>query len=279
MKNYFTLLMIVLVNVVFAQKVEIKIVSKHDQNPIPYVKVGIENSDKGFMANQEGEALYDFSSLDKNAYLIVDAIGYEKFIVKISEFIESNHIIELSPDIINLQETVIYNRKKFKEKNFGPKSKSKNVFFNIAPNDSEEKESLKEIAVFINSGSKRAKILRVNINFSKYEYDIELPFRIVIYKNNLGIPGEVINVNDILGNFSKEKIIDQVFTIDLEEYDLWIDESFYVGIQLLDNELKESVNLSASVLHKSFYRFYYNDWRKTQLSLSPAINVDVLISK
>ena len=279
MKTFYTFFMLTILNFVYGQEVKVNFVSQEDQTAIPFVNVWFGNSEKGFISDENGQVNYDFTSVDKEAKMIVDMIGYELYQVKVADFLKSNHTISLVPDVIELEEVKFYDKKKFKEKNVGPDSKSKSVFFNIITNGSDEEDNLKEVAVYINSGKKRAKVLRINMNFAKYEHDFELPYRLVLYANNDGQPGEILNKKDIIGHFSKDKIVDQVFTINLEKHDLWIKGSFFISFQVLNNEYKKPINLSASMMHKSFLRSTYEQWQKLPMGLSPAINADLLIEK
>lgn len=280
MKNFIFFFFMILSFHGFGQVVEFQVVSSKDKLPVPFAMVGIENTDQGVMTDENGKAEFDFTNISDEANVLVDMIGYELFRMNVESFKnQKDLIIQLVPEYIELKSATIFDKKKFRQRNVGPNSKSVSMFFHIASDESDEHEKFRELAVHINKGKKRAKILNINLNFAKFEHSKPVPYRFVLYEVEDGKPGKVINQQDIVGYFSSEDMTDRFFTLNLESQDIWIEGDFFVSLQLLSKDYEGSIDISASMFHKSFYRFYYGDWEKMPLSLAPAINVDVLIQR
>ena len=114
----------------FAQNsVEGIIKDAETDKPIAYVNIGIVKKSKGTVSNNEGKFKFEIPSNLMNDTIRLSSIGYTSKSMLVKNFIailKEKSIIKLLPNIIELNEVVITN-KKLKEKIVGNKSKSKKI--------------------------------------------------------------------------------------------------------------------------------------------------------
>lgn len=97
--------------------------------PIPYVNIGIVNKEKGTVSTDEGKFKFEIPSNLINHTIRFSTIGYQPKSMLAKDYaaiIKVNLTIELLPEIMELNEVVVTN-KKLKEKIIGNKIKKKLV--------------------------------------------------------------------------------------------------------------------------------------------------------
>lgn len=250
------------------------VLSKDDNKPIPYTKIGILNSNYGVQADENGKFQIQLEKVSKDKELIVVVGGYKQFRSTVEEFVKSNpHNIYLYEKVTNIQE-VVMTPQNYKEKNIGVNSKSKSMMF--TPNMEKGNSVVEETAVEFSS-NKRLKINKINMNFSRFESTSPIKVRYTIYDEKDGKPDNLILENDIIATIGKENLKDSTFSLDVSKESIWLDGKFFVGIQFI-GQSNGKVALSGALFRSGYYRSFYGNWEKIGMA-APAINIDVKVKK
>ena len=217
--------------------------------PIPYVNIGVLNKGKGTVSTDKGEFKFEIPTNLINDSIKLSSIGYEPKSMLAKDFVatlEANPIIKLLPEVTELDEVVVIN-KKLKEKIIGSKTKSKmfgNGFSN-GPLGAEfgSKIKIKDSPTYIQK-------FHTNINSNTSE---QMKFRLNFYNIKDGLPNEKIVNENIIFSI---KVKEGEFTLDLEQYNIVVEEDFYCTIELVENQkTDEEIFFSAKYLgRKTAYR-------------------------
>ena len=257
-----------------AQAISGIVISKDDNQPVPFAKIGIINSDYGTQAGEDGKFQIKLDNVAKDKEIIVDVPGYKQFRSSVEDFVKQNpHNIYLYEKVTNIQEVFIA-PKNYKEKNLGVNSKSKSIMF--TPNMEKGNAVVEETAVEFSS-NKKLKINKININFSRFESTTPIKVRYTIYDEKDGKPNNLILQNDIIATISKDQLQDSTFSLDLKKEKIWLEGKFFVGIQFI-GESDGKVALSGALFRSGYYRSFYGAWQKIGMA-APAINIDVTVRK
>ncbi|WHF50348.1 carboxypeptidase-like regulatory domain-containing protein [Chryseobacterium gotjawalense] len=272
MKKASLLFILLLGFLINAQIISGTILSKEDRQPIPYAKIGIENENAGTIADENGHFKIDLTNIDINKTLKIEVGGFEKYAVSVKEFGQANpRNLILKEKVRDIQEVKISPRK-FVQENWGINTKTKRITIGHNPSKGQEDQS-KEIAVLFKN-NKAAKIEKININISRFTADKPVFIRFTVYDKELN---SILN-EDITDKITAEKIINGTYTYDVSKNNIWINEDFYVGIQLL-NYFEGSFYMSGAHMgNKTIYRNYLSGWISVPM-VSPAINIDVKVQK
>jgi len=257
-----------------AQLISGTVLSKDDNQPVPYAKIGIINSNYGVQADENGKFQIQLEKVSKDKELIVVVGGYKQFRSTVEDFVKSNpHNIYLYEKVTNIQEVVI-TPQNYKEKNLGINSKSKSMMF--TPNMEKGNSVVEETAVEFSS-SKRLKINKINMNFSRFESTMPIKVRYTVYDEKDGKPNNLILEDDIIATISKDNLQDWTFSIDVSRENIWLQGKFFVGIQFI-GQSDGKVALSGAMFRSGYYRSFYGNWEKIGIA-APAINIDVKVRK
>ena len=257
-----------------AQTIKGTIVSSEDQKPIPYAKIGVLTENFGTQADENGQFQMNFDEVPKDKNLVIMVGGFEKFEVKVSDFIKKNpHSVFLKPKESKIDEVII-KTSTYKEKNMGITTKTKSVMF--TPNMEKGNAVVEETAIEFSS-KKRLKILKINMNFSRFEATTPINVRYTIYDVKDGQPNDLILEKDIIAEIKPSDIVDQTYSLDVSKENIWLEGKFFVGIQFI-GEADRKVALSGALLKSGFYRSFFGEWKKIGLA-APAINIDVKVKK
>ena len=244
----------------FAQKSTEGIIKDAETDePIPYVNIGIVKKDKGTVSTDEGKFEFEIPSNLMNDTIKLSSIGYQPKSMLAKDFVailKTNPIIKLLPEITELDEVVVSN-KKLKEKVVGNKTKSKKMkgafSYAVAGNEVGIKVKIKDSPTYIEK-------FHVNVVSNTSE---KVKFRMNFYNIKDGLPNEkIINENIIFSINVKEGD----FTLDLEKYDIVVEEDFYATIELLENQKQEEeIFFSAGLLGNTMaYRYTsQGEWIKS----------------
>jgi len=115
------------------------------------------------------------------------------------------------------------------------------------------------------------------LNIADFDTDVPVKLRINVYDEKDGTPNQSVLYKDVTAVVTKDSIIDNTFTFDVSDQDIYIDQDFFVSIQFM-NFFKGHIFLSGSLLKTVFKRKYYGSWEKSSIA-SPAINIDVKVQK
>lgn len=257
-----------------AQTISGTVISKDDNQPVPYAKIGIVNNNFGVQADENGKFQIKLDDISKDKELIVAVAGYKQFKSSVDDFVKQNpHNIYLYEKVTNIQEVVI-TPQNYKEKNLGINSKSKSMMF--TPNMEKGNSVVEETAVEFNS-KKRLKINKINMNFSRFESTTPIKVRYTVYDEKDGKPNNLILENDIIATISKENLQDWTSSIDVSKESIWLEGKFFVGIQFI-GQSSGKVALSGAMFRSGYYRSFYGNWEKIGIA-APAINIDVKVRK
>lgn len=205
------------------------IVDNETKEKLAYVNIGVLNKAIGTVSSVKG----DFSIIIPHGYdndtLKISCIGYESFSMVVSEFrnkLDSATIIGLFSKIIEMEEFVVLG-KELKTKVLGNKNPSK-WFGGIGfPSN----QLGREIGIKINPKRKPTYIKDFNINIFLNTYDT-LKFRVNFYDIKNGVPNNrLFNKNIIVVTTIKEGKL----TVDLSEYDIVIEDDFFITIEWIEN--------------------------------------------
>jgi len=258
-----------------AQLISGTVLSEEDNMPIAYVKVGVEKENVGIISDEKGAFSIDLSKINPYAKVRIDVAGYESYTETVQDFVKQNdRKIFLKEKFKNIQEVKIA-PKKLVDKNWGVNTKTKSVMYSVKPELSKN-DFLGETALEFKA-SKRSKIKNIHLNIANISADRPIILRYTIYNEKNGLPGESILDEEITVELTKDKIIDDTFTIDVNEKNIWVKGKFFVGIQFL-KEFEGRLNISAALFRTGYLRKFYGDWKKMTIA-APAINIDVKVDK
>ena len=254
-----------------AQILNGKVYSQETKLPIPYARIGLEKSEFGVIADENGSFSIDLSNKDKKQIIRIEVGGYEPYTISVGNFLnENNSTFYLSDKVVNIEQIVI-TPKKFVAKNWGINAKTKSIQFIYNPEKNQQDIS-KELALPFDT-KKRAKIEKIKINIAYFEADRPVFVRYNVYDENWNsILGEdlsiLMNPKDIKNN---------EFSFDISEKNIWVKNKFYVSFQIL-NSFKGSIALSGTVFKPAFYRKNVGLWERTP-TVCPSLNIDVKVEK
>jgi len=246
----------------FAQKSTEGIIKNAETDePIPYVNIGIVKKDKGTVSTDEGKFEFEIPSNLMNDTIKLSSIGYKPKTMLAKDFVailKTNPIIKLLPEITELDEVVVTN-KKLKEKVVGNKTKSKKMkgafSYAVAGNEVGIKIKIKDSPTYI-------KKFHVNVVSNTSE---KVKFRMNFYNIKDGLPNEKIIKENIIFSIN---VKEGDFTLNLEKYDIVVEEDFYATIELLENQKEEEeVFFSARLLgNTTAYRYTsQGEWVKLSM--------------
>lgn len=258
-----------------AQKISGTIFSeKH--HPVADARIGIENEDTGSITNEEGKYVVDLTGIDKNRILKVYVNGYEPFHMKISDFEAlPEYDISLSKKAVEIENVNII-PKKYTEKNFGTRN-SKRAYCGYDSQDL--KKIFREYAIKIKN-QRKLKVKKINLNLSSYA--IEQPITLIFdIQNSAGdFPGESMINETLKLRITKEDILDNTVSLDLNDKSIWLNSDFFVSVRTSE-DFKGKLFLGGNIFafsKNTYYRNYFGEWKKFSAG-EPSINVDVLIEK
>lgn len=121
---------------------------------------------------------------------------------------------------------------------------------------------------------KKIKIEKIKINIVTFKTDRPVFVRFNIYDKNLNS----ILEEDLYDEITRDKIIKNSYSFDVSEKKIWLNDDFYVGIQLL-NYFEGSLYMSGTLNgNKTIFRNFLSGWINVPM-VSPAINIDVKVQK
>ena len=275
MKQTFGIFTILFYGILTAQTINGKIISKENNEPIPFARIGIENENFGAIADENGNYSIDLTNIDRNKNLTVQIGGFINFSQSIQNFIDGNHTISLNEKVVEIQEVVL-NPKKYYEKNWGTNAKTKKVQFGFNPARSKEDKS-KEFGVDFNN-NKNIKLQKINLNIVDLKTDKPLLINFNIYSKKDGLPDISLLNENLTIELTKDKIKDGTFSFDVSDKNVWINkQDFFVTMQVM-NGFDGWIYLSGAMFKNVYYRNFYGPWLKKTIA-QPALNIDLKIEK
>ncbi|MBV8327929.1 alpha/beta fold hydrolase [Chryseobacterium sp.] len=258
-----------------AQVISGTVMSKNENQPIPYVKIGVEKKDIGVISDEKGKFSIDLSKLEAQQKIKIEVPGYELYEETIQDFKKHDQQnLFLKEKIKNLKEIAI-KPKKLVDKNWGVNTKTKTVIYLVNPG-MDNGNFLGETALEFNA-KKRSKIKNINLNIASYVSNEPVLMRYSIYGEKNGYPDKNILDEEITVELTEDMIKDGTYTLDVNDRNIWVQGKFFVGIQFL-KRFEGKIKISAALFRTGFIREFYGDWMKMSIA-APAINVDVKVDK
>lgn len=258
-----------------AQVISGTVISKNENKPVPYVKIGIEKENAGTVSDEKGNFSIDLSGLDSSRKLRIEVPGYESYAETVQNFRKQDRQkIFLKEKVKEIKEVNI-KVKKLVDKNWGVNTKTKHVLYSVNPQLRKD-DFIGETALEFNA-SRRSKIKNINLNIASYTSDKPVLMRYSIYTEKNGFPDQNILDEEITVSLTKDMIKDGTFTLDVNDQNIWVKGKFFIGIQFL-KEFDGRIFISAALFRTGFLRKFYGDWKKMTLA-APAINIDVKVDK
>lgn len=275
MRKLKALFFICTASILNAQVISGTIISKNENQPIPYVKIGVEKKTTGTISDGKGNFSIDLSQFDPQQKIKIEVPGYDSYVETIENFKKHDQQkIFLNEKTKNIKEVTI-KAKKLVDKNWGVNTKTKSVTYFVNP-ATDRKDFLGETALEFNT-KKRSKIKNINLNIARYNSTEPVLMRYSIYSEKNGLPDKNILDEEITIALTEDMIKDGTFTLDVNDRNIWVQGKFFVGIQFL-KEFDGNIKISAALFRTGFIREFYGDWMKMSIA-APAINIDVKVDK
>ncbi len=240
MKIWFSVLIILITNFGYSQIISGKIVDSISQKPLDLATISFKNSSYNVLSDAEGR--FKIDGINLPSYLLVSNIGYKTKKIEISAK-ENNYVINLSPQIEQLDEILIVSTKKKVEYNGDKRLKSKNenseyvgFQFNTencvyVKNPYNKKGKIKSIILEVSK-------LKGYLENKKYKIDYLATFNLKFYKYDIqkNKPGKEI--------YSKNLIIEPEnknykLTIDVDSLQIPFPENgVCVGVEIINTKYK-----------------------------------------
>ena len=200
---------------------------KNTKENLAYVNIGIVNKNLGTVSDSNGQFQLQLDDNFNNETLKISIIGYKSLAMKVVDFkqtVEANKNIYLEKNISELKEVVVKS-KKLKTATLGNILEKKTVSAGFVNNVLGN-----EIGIIIKIKSKPTFIEAFNaiIDYNHYK---NFKFRLNFYDLKNGMPNNTILQENIIVNSTLKK---GKLTIDLAEYNLMVNEDFFVSIELIE---------------------------------------------
>jgi len=225
----FFVLIVLSKSTVIAQNVvyEGVIKDKNTKENLAYVNIGIVNKNTGTVSDVQGKFQLQLDNKNDAETMKLSMIGYESLRFKVIDFkkiVTENSIIYLEKSVSELKEIVIKN-KNLQTGILGnvleKKTVSAGFVNNVLGNEIGIIVKLKNKPTFIES-------FRAIVDYNNYK---ELKFRLNFYDLKKGLPNNTILQDNIIVTSSIKK---GELVIDLNDYNIMVNEDFFVSIELIE---------------------------------------------
>lgn len=275
MKKLCVLSLILIVSAFNAQVISGTVISKNENQPISYVKIGVEKKTTGTISDGKGNFSIDLTGLDPQQKVRIEVPGYDLYEETIQNFKSHDHQKVFLNEKTKTIKEITVKPKKLVDKNWGVTTKTKNVLYFVNP-AGDKAGFLGETALQFNT-KKRSKIKNINLNIAKYSSTEPVLMRYSIYSEKDGFPDKNLLDEEITVQLTEDMIKDGTYTLDVNDRNIWVNGKFFVGINFL-KEFNGYIKISAALFKTGFIRKFYGDWEKMTIA-APAINIDVKMDK
>nr|WP_321230776.1 hypothetical protein [uncultured Psychroserpens sp.] len=237
MKNTITTIYLCLLLFAINVSAQTKIIDSETKYPVSYATVSFGDG-QGLFADDDGLFIFTKKLYKDVDSLFISSLGYKDLAIATANLPK---VIEMQIDINKLDEVIITAKidRKFKKETIKPyldddyyKCWLPTIESEIAvffPNGNEKLKKITSVLFPITLESRDWK-KRKRANADKRKFSTL--FKVKFYKNNNGLPGEVMTYKNIVFR-ATEKNGDE-FELDVSEYDLFIPEDgFFVSLQVL----------------------------------------------
>ena len=200
------------------------------KDPIPYCSVTWSQT-KGLVTNDSGIVIIERRSEIRDS-ITISTIGYLPVKISINEISHDFNTIILKESEIILPEITIAKREKEIQLGCSEKKEGYSFLTNIGSN------SYLEAGYLIKDYPSYSLLKGISVFIGK-KSESKIPFRVRVYKNKNGLPGDdLVNVNIIINSYSTGGWCD----INLDTLNLQLpNEGFFASIEwLITNDLKDA---------------------------------------
>jgi len=212
------------------------------KEPLPFVNIGIINKNIGTVSNPNGFFNIPLNNPLKEDSIRFSIIGYKsvcRSVFSFSNEFRNGDTILLEPEDITLPEVVLID-KNWTHKTLGCKTKSKRISAGFSNN-----ELGNEVGVVIPIKNSPTVLKSFNFHINQNLYD-SIIFRVNIYSLNNGIPERSLLTENII---IQTKIKSGQMKIDLRKYNIWVEEDFYIGLEMIQDHGNSGLFFSAKLLN------------------------------
>ena len=199
----------------------------NSKEALAYVNIGVLNKNSGTVSDVNGQFQLVLDEKYDNEILKISIIGYKSIIYNVADFkkaITENKDFFLEKEVAELKEIIISN-KKMQTRNFGnvleKKTVSAGFVNNVLGNEIGMIIKIKKKPTFI-------KAFHAIVDYNHYK---EFKFRLNFYDLKDGLPNNSILQESIIvtSTIKKGKL-----SVDLDEYDIVVQDDFFVAIELIE---------------------------------------------
>ena len=224
--------------------------------PLPFVNIGIVGKNIGTVSDINGDFQIELNEKFDKDTLKISMVGYKSLAGRVSDFkkrLLEHPTVEMKEDPVVLNE-VIVGHKKLKKKNLGTKPLTSSTNFRFISN-----KLGTELAVKINIKRQPTYIISFNALIAKNKHD-SVKLRLNFYDVKDGLPGKHILKENIITVCTMKR---GKLTIDLSEYNIEVDEDFFVSLEWLENLGKKGLYFSSKLGNNTFVRYTsQGNWTK-----------------
>jgi hypothetical protein len=244
---------------VFAQStISGQIFDSVSKEPIQFANVGIMNSGIGSISNKNGEFVFDVNRvITYNDTLRISIIGYKSLDVLLQSVSGEKNSFYLEPMTYELNEIIIKPKETIR---FGNNSKSEIMRASFSKANSLGAQ----LGTMIKIKKKHCRLKEFSFNIINNSFD-SLTFRLNIYTISKNIPDNNLLNNDIVFKIYQSK---GLFTINLEEYSVFVKEDVIICLELLElfGADDSKFDIPASVGGISYFRLASQDkWNRLKM--------------
>lgn len=205
--------------------------------PLPYVNVGIIGKSIGTVTDSAGRYNLTLANHDADS-LRISMIGYRALTYRVSDFLKKDQkIISLTPVVTQLKEVKVSN-KKWKEVILGNTTQSKSGNAGFRSN-----RLGYEMGTIIKIKKSPTYIKEFNASIAS-EVTQPVKLRLNFYSVKDGLPDQLLQNQNIFVTVNKgqEKI-----NINLEQYNIYVEDKFFVSLEWIENAGGRGVMFSAGL--------------------------------
>jgi len=253
-------LFLLLSSVTFSQIIN-GVVLDSNNRPISYVNIGIVNGNQGTITDEMGNFSIDLTNTEQSEILRVSCVGFFPRDFQVSSIRNIKNLKVVLEEQVFLISEVIIKSSKTKTVEFGTKKVHAGAW-----------------CFWIGDGFELSQLYknRDKVNLKSFMFHIEsttydsLLFRLNIYSNKNGLPGENLNTSNIYIKTNKTGWASQ----DLTSNNIIIDSDFFLSVEVIKGwqnapEKDEKIMISGKKgIRKCYFRgSSMGRWRESSISL------------
>lgn len=225
-----------------------KVSSSENLQGLPYVNIGIPDKGVGTVSNEEGNFELTIPAGMESDQLRFSMVGYNSYSVFIQQIhngsVNPNSIV-LKPKLIALNEVEVVNGR-WKANAVGNKTQSKMIMAGFPSNALGN-----EMAQFVRIKKNRpTRIVGFWISVADNKIKEPAILRLNIYQEQEGLPATNILSEPIYIELPERP---KRLALDLTDYDIYVEDSFFISMEWIKDYGKENLWFSAGLLGKSIY--------------------------